>query len=383
MKDNDKIFKVVLSNSAQFKFSRNFDESLLNEKLQIVRALNAGIQLPVLPQYADKLEKDVIRKSIHGTAGIEGNPLSEEEVNEVLNETDTDKLLSDSELEISNLQSAYELLKKTDDKAPNFNFTIDGIKEIHFTITNGFENEYNTPGEYRTRKVTVGNEAHGGIYIPPKIGKDVVRLVHSFVKWINSEEVISLDPIYRAALTHYHIGKIHPFGDGNGRTARLLEASVLKAAGYKYAPEMLSNYYYRNIDEYFILFSSTVHDKKNQDLTQFIDFIINGLIWSLEQIQKQISTWIRILTLKSHFARIRNERSITQRQYDFLSALLSLHPEGYAFAPENLSIDAPFAALYRNLHRRTITRDIAKLAELDYIVLTKDNLYRLNLEFLG
>ena len=104
MINEDKIFKVVLSNSAQFKFSRNFDETLLRDKLLRVKALHIGNQLPILPQYADKLEKDVIMKSIHGTAGIEGNPLSDEEVTEFLEKSEHDNLMKESERERSHLQ---------------------------------------------------------------------------------------------------------------------------------------------------------------------------------------------------------------------------------------------------------------------------------------
>ena len=381
MTDNDKIFKVVLSNSAHFKFSRNFDESLLNEKLLRIKALNIGNQLPILPQYADKLEKDVIMKSIHGTAGIEGNPLSEEEVKEVLDKSDTDKLLKDTEREISNLQVAYLALKNIEITTDLFHLHDNHVKNHHILITSGLENKDNKPGKYRNRGVIVGDKAHGGIYKPPKIGKDIDDLMSFFIGWINREDVISLDPIYRAALTHYHIGKIHPFGDGNGRTARFLEAFILRGAGYKYAPEMLSNYYYRNIDEYFILFRSTISNRK-QDLTPFIEFMLDGMIWSLEQIQKKIATGIRIMTLKNHFHDIRTEKKLTQRQYDLLMALLSLDVESFSFAPNNLINDAPFAALYRNVQGRAALRDSVKLTHMGYIIEAKDGLYKLNLNFL-
>lgn len=379
MADKDNIFTVVLSNSARFKFSRNFDASLLNEKLLMVLVRNVGNQLPILPQYADKLEKDIIRKSIHGTAGIEGNPLSEEEVKNVLDKSDTETLLKESEKEISNLQLAYNWLKNTKVETDNFHLESDDITNLHAMITRGLENKDNKPGKYRSHEIIVGDEAHGGIYKPPKIGKDIEKLMSSFIEWINSEEMISLNPIYRAALTHYHIGKIHPFGDGNGRTARLLEAIVLRDAGYKYVPEMMSNYYYRNIDKYFILFRSAIRDRK-QDLTPFIGFMLDGMDWSLEQIQKKIATGIRILTLKNHFHDIRNEKKITQRQYDLLTALLSLDVENFTFTANDLVSEAPFAALYRKLHSRAALRDIITLTEMGYIISRAvDGVFKLNL----
>ena len=187
MINEDKIVKVVLSNSAQFKFSRNFDETLLNDKLFMVVIKNLGNQLPILPQYADKLEKDVIRKSIHGTAGIEGNPLSEEEVNQVLDKSDTEKLLKNSEREISNLQSAYKMFKEVGVNIDNIQLSGNDIKGIHEMITQGLEKMDNKPGQFRNHEVIVGDKAHGGVYKPPKIGKDIEKLMFSFVKWIDSK----------------------------------------------------------------------------------------------------------------------------------------------------------------------------------------------------
>ena len=299
-----------------------------------------------------------------------------------MEKSDTEKLLKDTEREISNLQAAYYILKKRVPESNNFLLETYDIKDLHAAITDGLEYKENKPGKYRSHEVIVGDKAHGGIYKPPKIGKDIEKLMFSFVKWIDSKEVITLDPIYRATLTHYHIGKIHPFGDGNGRTARLMEAIVLRAAGYKYAPEMMSNYYYRNIDEYFILFRSTIGNR-SQDLTPFIEFMLNGMIWSLEQIQKKIATWVRARILKDYFLDIRNDKSITQRQYDLLMAFLSLDVENFTFAAKNLINDAPFAALYRNVHNRAAIRDIDKMMKLGYLINTEEGLFKLNLEFLG
>ena len=145
---------------------------------------------------------------------------------------------------------------------------------------------------------------------------------------------------------------------------------------------MMSNYYYRNLDEYFILFRSTIGNR-SQDLTPFIEFMLNGMIWSLEQIQKKIATWVRARILKDYFLDIRNDKSITQRQFDLLMAFLSLDVENFTFAAKNLINDAPFAALYRNVHKRAAKRDIDKMMKLGYLINTEEGLFKLNLEFLG
>ncbi|RLC05410.1 MAG: hypothetical protein DRH90_06090 [Deltaproteobacteria bacterium] len=98
------------------------------------------------------------------------------------------------------------------------------ISDVHRLITHGIDIELNNPGVYRNHKVQVGNRNHGGVYTPPKCLPDINKLMTVFCEWINSEELVKLYPPIRAALTHYYLGLVHPFGDGNGRTARILDS---------------------------------------------------------------------------------------------------------------------------------------------------------------
>ena len=382
MTKNDKIKTVILVNKAQFKFSRYFDEDKLNEKLLRIKTLYNANQIPIGQKFADALEEEVIRKSIHSTAAIEGNTLTEDEVGEVLGEANSEKLLEESKKQIINLQSVYKGLKEYDSEFYG-NYDKSGIGEIlvkgiHNVITFDLKNEGNIPGKYRIDGREVGNEEHGGIYRPPKIAKDILSLMNIFYEWINSSEFKKIDPIYRAVIAHYHLGKIHPFGDGNGRTARYIEAFLLRFAGYKYAPEMLSNYYYRNLDEYFIVFSKTIRDKK-QDLTPFIDFMMDGMIWSLENIHEKLMIWVRKLALKNNYSDLWNDGDLSQRLYDLLTSILSLDDEKFQFSAKSIYKNAPFESLYRKVNVRAVGRDLSKLEAMKLIVKAESGLYKIYL----
>ena len=378
MKENDKIKTVILVNKTRFKFSRYFDEDKLNEKLMRIKTLYNANQIPIGQKFADALEEEVIRKSIHGTAGIEGNPLTEDEVGDLLNKTDPKELLDDAEQQIRNLQNAYDILKEYGQNVNNLAIEEDWILNSHEVITFELINDGNEPGKYRRGEVFVGDKEHGGVYKPPNIAKDIVTLMDSFFKWINSEELTKIDPIYRAAIAHYHIGKIHPFGDGNGRTARIIESLLLRCAGYKYAPEMLSNYYYRNLDEYFIVFSNTIQDKE-QDLTPFIDFMMDGMIWSLESIHQKLMVWVRKLASKNNYLEQWNDGNITQRQYDLLMTILSLDDEKFEFSAKSVVKNPPFESLYRHVQSRAANRDLSKLEKMNLIVKVESGLYKIYL----
>lgn len=136
------------------------------------------------------------------------------------------------------------------------------------------------PGQYRNHIVKVGNADHGNVYTPPKCLADIENLMREFLEWINSDSITSLNPILRAGLAHYNMGLIHPFGDGNGRTARLIEALLMKSSGIRYVPIMLSNFYYAHINEYCRAFSLTRKDKEHT-VTTFLEFVLKGVIESL------------------------------------------------------------------------------------------------------
>jgi Fic family protein len=240
----------------------------------------------------------------------------------------------------------------------------DNVKTIHKRVTEGIDSERNIPGRYRSHKVKVGDREHGGIYTPPKYYKDIEMLMSHFYKYINSEPLLSMGPLLRAGAAHYYLGKIHPFGDGNGRTARIIEALILKSAGIKYVPPMVSNYYYRNMDEYYWAFSLTTKNR-NHELTPFLLFMLKGLIESLEEIRKKIYGALRYLLFKSYADILRDEKTISERQYDFLRILIESKIE---FTIDDLFFKPQFKALYRQVSVRTARRDIKKLLELNLLV---------------
>ncbi|MFV1950928.1 MAG: Fic family protein [Nitrospinota bacterium] len=377
--DNNIVKKILTFKSGQFVFSRKFSAERLSNSLIEAKVLyNTVVDLPVLPELAAKIEEEVIIKSIFGTAAIEGNPLTEERVAEILSQPEGTEKLKRAEKEIRNLKYAYDFIDSLQPSESPFKLTEGIVKNVHSIITNDIEHKYNTPGQYRNHSVKVGNEEHGGIYTPPKILKDIKTLMREFMRWINTKELLELDPAIRSALVHYHLGLIHPFGDGNGRTARIVEALLLRLAGIKYIPVMLSNFYYRNIDDYFWAFSKSIDSKEN-DITDFLDFVFKGLIDSLKEIKAKITFYIRKFTLRDYYSHLRTVKDITQRQHDFLIILLDyLKP----FTLKDLFNISPFNILYREVSERTARRDLKKMCDKN-LLLIKNGKYELHFRVLG
>jgi len=372
--------KVPTFKSGNFVFSRKYSNRMLQPYRIEAKILYETVKdLPVLPSLASDLEQELIRRSIFGTAAIEGNPLTEERVGQIIGESKDVDLRGNAEQEINNLKTAYDLFKGIKmgepGKMPRLSEKV--IKEVHKVITRKLKYEYNNPGNYRNHIVKVSNKEHGGIYTPPKCLPDIKKLMKEFIKWINSDELINLDAPIRAALAHYYLGLIHPFGDGNGRTARYIEAAILYQSGIKYVPPMLSNFYYTNIDDYFWAFSKTIKNKEN-DMTPFLEFVLIGFIESLKEIKERIVYFIRLFALRDLYAFLKKEKHITQRQNDLLSILLD---KIIPFTLKDLYTETPFNFLYREVSERTARRDINVLKNMN-LINTEDNKYILNLNAL-
>ena len=135
------------------------------------------------------------------------------------------------------------------------------------------------------------------------------------------------DRIIQAMAAHYHIGAMHPFDDGNGRTARALEAFMLRAAGVNdMVMVSLSNYYYEHKDEYLAaLYESR---ESGHDLTPFLRFALPAVAERCNALATEIVTHSKRMLYRefahSLFGRLRSprRRALAERQLRILNALL-------------------------------------------------------------
>lgn len=363
----------------KFYFCSEFNSSEIDSLLVRAQILNETIRdLPILPELASSIEPDIMYSSISGTAAIEGNPIPENDVRRLAAGEDLDNYTLKDKQEIRNLISAYDLLSKLRLSSNSLILTEKLIQQLHELVTHDIPHEHNKPGAYRDGLVHVGDKAHGGIYTPPKIVTDVRNLMQVFIEWINSSEVIRLSPYMRASLAHYYFCIIHPFWDGNGRTARLIEAALLESSGIKYVPRELSNYYYRHVDEYYVAFSKSIKMKK--DPTPFLVFTLSGVVTSLTSIKDAIIRFIRVFALKDFYNQLKKKRNITTRQHALLALLID-NPT--SFTLKDLNEMTMFRALYQRVSVQTARRDLKKLSEARYLNQTDDGKFSLNMTILG
>ncbi len=366
---------MVTPDSGKFAFSARFsDKSVSAPYIDAARLSRALNELPVFPALTSGLTRHLVRDSIFSSASLEGNATTEDRVHELLLPGASKASLKKAEKEILNLKAAYEFAGSMTITKPGEAFELTGamVKEIHSLICGAVKYRNNQPGKYRDHQLTVGDEQSGGPYIAPATGRDVSMLMGELCRWINSVEVTSLTPRIRAALAHFHILLIHPFSVASGRTARLVEAVMLKASGVRYVPLMLSGYYGRKKDEYFNVLSTAIKNE-NCDVTAFIEFVMKGHVESLTGVMAALSGSVRTLSLRQYCEDLKKDRRITKRQADLL-ALLSERAEEFELT--DLFKRTP----YKNIYTPKVTeaaaiKDLQNLLDEGFLTLTEDGKY--------
>lgn len=379
---NQKIQEVETFQSDHFVFSLNYDTKEIGNLLTEARILYAGIaDIPIVPQYAVNFNEDLLVSSVHGTDAIEGNPMSEEEVKDLILHEKSKKQNINWELRIKNISTLYKLIMSMF-SPESYSLDENNIRLLHKLITKGTNEPDNIAGKYRDHYVEVGDEKDGSKDRPPKNLADIKTLMAYFIKWINSDLVMKEDAFLRAGLAHYYLAKIHPFGNANGIVSRAIEASLLKVAGFKHVYIILPKYYKRHIDDYCRAFT-LVRKSKEHDITPFLKFYLNTLIVALRDLKEKTSYFVRILSIENYVLFLKNEKNkINARQLDLMLLLLNVAPL-IEFSINNLFTNIQLKNIFKAKTEMTVRRDIKGLERFQLIKKNKNNKYELNLKALG
>lgn len=260
------------------------------ELLQAVyeaQALSRVIQgIPLKPATRERLNRLNILRAVRGTTGIEGSDLTEEDVAAVLGAPESQSVLPPSrareEMEVRNARRVMSFVATVLDAEPGRALSETLVEEMHEIMTRDIRYENNVPGQYRSHPV------HAGNYVPPRDADELRHLMAEFISWLTSPAVSSWPPVVRAVAAHFYFISIHPFGDGNGRTARAIESYLLYQAGIgQLGLYSLANFYYQRRPDYISMLDH-VRFESGGNLTPFILFAARGLLGELELVRAEV-----------------------------------------------------------------------------------------------
>jgi len=252
-----------------------------------------------------KLGKKAREVSSHSSTSIEGNPLPLTEVKRIIKNKPEN--LRDSEKEVLNYNQVLEILDKgIQDNSLEFN--LDLILKVQKLVTNGLINPFNS-GKLRTQPVFVNNPStRKPVYLPPD-HQDVLDLVNELINFVDTNKK-SLDPLIIAGIFHKQFVVIHPFIDGNGRTARLLTKVLLANMGLNtFNLFSFENYYNQNVSKYFqnVGVLGSYYDIQDQVIfTAWLEYFTEGIIDELLRVSKILEneTATPASSLKVHHQKI-------------------------------------------------------------------------------
>lgn len=230
------MIKVTLTNDILKKIS------IIDEN----RFSLSTIELPLVTR--NRLRKNSKKKSSYASNKIEGNPLTEQQADEVI-EKDEHKHFLKPEQEIRNYFLALNLLEEKLEKKELFSKKM--ILEVQAMVEKGASREkIGLRGAMPPGMLFAVYDSATGTpdYIPPEYS-EIPELLDELVKYVNTTDD---HPLIVAAIVHYQIVTIHPFEDGNGRTARLMSGYILDLYGYGFGGiGSLEEYFAYDPDEYY------------------------------------------------------------------------------------------------------------------------------------
>jgi Fic family protein len=272
------------------------------------RQMIAG--LPLTAPMLDSLRRTARLLSTHYSTQIEGNRLTPQQVRQVVEGEGGFPGRERDEAEVRHYFSALEYVERLGRTSSEL--TEKEIRIIHGLVMTG------KPKATRYRNAqNVIRDARGGriVYLPPE-ATDVPSLMKELVRWINAAISAREQPVpVIAAIAHYQFATIHPYFDGNGRTARLLTTLLLHRGGYGLKGiYSLEEYYAANLDGYYAGLSlgpshNYYFGRAEADITPFIEYFCAGMADAFAKV------------------RVRAEEANRLRQIDQAPALRDLSPQ--------------------------------------------------------
>lgn len=308
-----------------------FPETVWYDVGRVASALHFLAGMPVLPEQRDRLHNIYLAKGALATTAIEGNTLSEEEA---LQQVEGKLRLPPSKaylgVEIQNVVDACNWIaaevlggrlsgELTPELICRFNKMVlagDIPKEADAV-----------PGRLREHNVGVGNvyRAVSAQFVEPLVARLCSWLGTAF-RSESQDRILGAD-VLKAVVAHLYLAGIHPFGDGNGRTARLVEFYILLAAGVpSFTAQLLSNHYNLTRSRYYAELKAA--SRNRGDILPFVTYALQGLVDGLQEQVADIQAQQLKLAWHDYVRRVTSvDHGPTSRRREMLAVALADSPK--------------------------------------------------------
>jgi Fic family protein len=278
------------------------------------------VNIPYQRSWVEALQAVQLKSEVSGTSRIEGADFTERELNLALAET-PEQLVTRSQKQAHAAMKAYKWIAALPKDRP---VTCDLIREVHAIIIGDADADHCEPGVIRKEGINVT------FGLPPHRGCEGGKICENAFEKLGlalQREFKEHDQLIQALALHFHFAAMHPFLDGNGRTARAVEALMLQRSGLTdHLFIAMSNYYYDEKTGYLSALSAV--KPPDYDLTPFLAFGLKGIKIQcerlFEEIRWNVTKSIFINTMHELFGRLQTQRKavIAKRHIQILNLLL-------------------------------------------------------------
>jgi len=326
---------------------------IMPELVAAKAAVLALTEIPSQRSWAEKLQVMQLKREVAGTSRIEGADFTERELEAAMKES-PEQLQTRSQRQAACAVATYRWIAGLPDDRP---ITAELICEIHRRLITGSDDDHCPPGKIRgqDQNVNFGVPRHRGAAGGSECGTAFAALAAAV-----KNEYKPHDALVQALALHYHFAAMHPFLDGNGRTARALEALMLQRTGLRDTLFIaMSNYFYEEKNRYL---SSLAEVRSNgHDLTAFLKFGLQGVKLQCRRLLQEIRVQVQKALFKNLmfdlFNRLQSPRSrvMKDRHLRILKLLLEadslmLDEIAARTAQDYSGLSHPYKALVRELN---------------------------------
>ena len=311
-------------------------------QLERARGFLEAVQLS--EEWLARMQKKALIYEAHYTTHIEGTHLSLEQAEKLLQGEKVLNVSQDDKQELFNYRTAFEFVSSYLLEKKPINEGL--IRHIHALLVSNVRGNAAMPGEYRkVQNYIVNSKTNELIYTPPP-AYEVPIMMGELLKWTEKEKEIH--PILIAGIAQFQFVHIHPFLDGNGRTARLLSTLILYKSGYDFKRLFtLSEYYDRKRVNYYNALQAV--RENGLDTTEWLEYFCYGIVTQLKDLQRSGKGLLKIDLLAI-------EKGFSENQKKALELAL----EGSFTLNE-------FAQLCPSVSKRTLQRELSRLQEMNFI----------------
>ena len=338
-----------------YKFSYNLtsfiQEDLHNFDLKLIGGLYKNT---ITPQEQEEYFKNSLIEEAIASSQIEGAATTTDVAREMIKSGRKPKTESEQMI-INNFRAIKEIENRLDE-----DLSVELILDIHQLMTVKTD-AFKYAGKFRDHPIYVKDHIDGEIAFTAPEYSEVNQLIEQLIYFINSEKEF-YHPIIKASILHFMIGYIHPFGDGNGRTARALFYWYLIKKGYSLLKHIsISKAILNSRTSYDKAFLKTEHD--DNDLTYFIMYSMKSLRVAFQSLVTYRDRKREERQQASEIMYQLTQKGFNKRQADLL---------GYLFVKPKAKITVPIYSKRHEIVRQTASRDLTDLEEKGILFKSKD-----------